>query len=94
MATILRTKFRLYWATQAPPEDITPEQLGRLIPVDFTTEQDAVHAAALLLRAKDFVWRIERPDGNPLEAAEIAERCAPLLEVFRSALRGKAAKGR
>lgn len=81
-----RTKYRVYWATQPPPAEIDPEQLHRLIPVDFTTENDAVHAAALLLRAGDHVWLIERPDGQPMEADEIREKCAPLLALFNSRL--------
>lgn len=78
------TKYRLYWASRPPPAEISPHQLARLIPVDFSTEKDAIHAAALIMRAKDFVWRIERPDEAPLGPAEIAERCSRLLEMFRS----------
>lgn len=80
-----RSSFRLYWATQPPPERITDEHLGRLMPVDFSTEQDAIHAAALLLRAKQYVWCIDSPEGATLQAAEIAEKCAPLLALFESA---------
>lgn len=82
MESIPRTKYRVYWATQPPPAEITHEQLNRLIPVDFSTESDAMHAAALLLRAKDHVWCIERPDGSTIQAAEINARCAPLLRLF------------
>lgn len=82
MEHVPRTKYRLYWASQPPPGEISAEHLARLIPVDFSTEQDAIHAAALVMRARDFAWRIERPEGPPLTPAEIAAKCAPLLELF------------
>lgn len=90
MAPTSNAKFRLYWATQPPPARLTAEHLSRLIPVDFSTEEDAIHAAALLLRAHDFVWRIERPDGRSLEALEISELCAPLLDVLSALSRHRA----
>lgn len=80
-----RSKFRLYWATQPPPAQITDEHLARLMPVEFSTEQDAIHAAALLLRARQHVWCIESPEGRMLEAAGIAQKCGPLLALFQSA---------
>lgn len=80
-----RSKFRLYWANQPPPEHITDEHLARLMPVDFSTEQDAIHAAALLLRARQHVWCIDSPEGRTLRAQAIAEKCAPLLRLFESA---------
>lgn len=80
-----RSKFRLYWATQPPPEHITEEHLARLMPVEFSTEQDAIHAAALLLRARQHVWCIQSPEGRSLQAQAIAEKCAPLLALFESA---------
>ena len=87
-----RNKFRLYWASQPPPADLTEDRLNRLIPVDFTTEQDAIYAAALVLRANDFVWCIQRPDRTVLGAAEIEKACADLLALFKSARRSKDAK--
>lgn len=80
-----RSRFRLYWATQPPPAHITEEHLARLMPVDFSTEQDAIHAAALLLRAKQYVWCIESPEGRTLQAQTIVEKCAPLVALFESA---------
>jgi hypothetical protein len=50
--------------------------------VHFTTEQDALHAAALVLRGGQFVWLIEGPD-LILGPAEIEARCRPTLEMFR-----------
>ena len=82
MGEVPRTKYRLYWASQPPPGELTAEHLARLVPVDFSTEQDAIHAAALVMRAGDFVWRIERPEGEPLTPAEVAAKCTPLLELF------------
>lgn len=85
LESIPRSKFRLYWATQPPPDALTPDRLSRLIPTEFTTEEDAIHAAALLLRAKNHVWWIECPDGTSLGPAEIAEKCAPLIRLFAAA---------
>lgn len=77
------SKFRIYWASRPAPRSLSPDSVKQLIPVDFSTEEDAVHAAALLLRAKQHVWLIERPHGDaPMESEEIKARCEPLLEVF------------
>jgi hypothetical protein len=88
MESIPRAKFRVYWATQPPPVEVSQERLHRLIPVDFSTESDAIYAAALLLRAKNHVWCIECPDGSTMEAVEVNARCAPLLRMFNSQLHG------
>src|SRR5688500_20031299 len=37
--------YALYYATTAAPKEIDREALQRLVPVHFTTEQDALHAA-------------------------------------------------
>jgi len=74
--------YALYYATTQPPEKVTHEDLNRLVPVHFSSEQDAVHAAALVLRGGQFVWRIEGP-GLELGPAEIARRCEPTLRMFK-----------
>ena len=74
--------YALYYATTAAPKEIDREALQRLGPVHFTTEQDALHAAALVLRGGQFVWLIEGPD-LVLGPAEIEARCRPTLEMFR-----------
>ena len=45
-----------------------------------------MHAAALLLRAKDHVWCMDCPDGATMSAAEVNEKGAPLLRLFSSRL--------
>jgi hypothetical protein len=50
--------------------------------VVFSTEKDAIHAAALMLRGRQYVWLIEGP-GVRYTAKEIEERCKPLLQVFK-----------
>jgi hypothetical protein len=42
--------YALYYATTAAPQELTPQKLGALVPVHFSTEKDALHAAALVLR--------------------------------------------
>ena len=74
--------YALYYATTPAPKEIDREALQRLVPVHFTTEQDALHAAALVLRGGQFVWLIEGPD-LALGPAEIEARCRPTLEMFR-----------
>jgi len=74
--------YALYYATTAAPKEIDREALQRLVPVHFTTQQDALHAAALVLRGGQFVWLIEGPD-LVLGAAEIEARCRPTLDMFR-----------
>jgi hypothetical protein len=76
--------YALYYATSPAPKKVSPELLQRLIPVHFTTEQDAYHAAALVLRGGQYVWLIEGP-GLRVTAPEIAEKCRPTLEMFRRA---------
>lgn len=76
--------YALYYATTPPPQRIEPDVLQRLVPVHFSTEQDAYHAAALVLRGGQYVWLIEGPDVR-LGAAEIAEKCKATLEMFKRA---------
>ena len=51
------------------------------MPVLFSTEKDALHAAALVMRGGQHVWLIEGPDVR-YTAKEIEERCKPILQVF------------
>lgn len=74
--------YALYYASTPAPEDLRKEILQRLIAVHFSTEQDACHAAALVLRGGQFVWLIEGPNLR-LSAAEVAEKCKPVLEMFK-----------
>jgi hypothetical protein len=74
--------YALYYATSPAPEKLDREALQRLVPVHFTTQQDAYHAAALVLRGGQHVWLIEGPDVRA-SAAEIAEKCRPTLEMFK-----------
>ena len=78
--------YALYYATSPAPTKVDKEALQRLIAVHFSTEQDACHAAALVLRGGQFVWLIEGP-GLRLTAPEIEERCRPTLELFSRATR-------
>ena len=75
--------YALYYATLRR-QDLDREVLQRLVAVHFTTEQDAYHAAALVLRGGQFVWLIEGP-GLRLTAPEIEEKCRPTLELFKRA---------
>jgi hypothetical protein len=76
--------YALYYATSPAPKNLDRETLQRLVAVHFSTEQDAYHAAALVLRGGQFVWLIEGP-GVRLSSAEIEEKCRPTLEMFRKA---------
>lgn len=74
--------YALYYATMPPPAAIDREALQRLVAVHFTTEQDALHAAALVLRGGQHVWLIEGP-GLTLTPKEIQERCRSTLDLFQ-----------
>lgn len=74
--------YALYYASSPPPKNLDREALQRLVAVHFSTEQDAYHAAALVLRGGQHVWLIEGP-GLRLTSPEIAEKCRPTLELFR-----------
>jgi len=76
--------YALYYATSPPPKQLDREVLQRLVAVHFTTQQDAYHAAALVLRGGQYVWLIEGPDLR-LTAPEIEEKCRPTLELFKRA---------
>jgi hypothetical protein len=76
--------YALYYASSPPPKNLDREALQRLVAVHFSTEQDACHAAALVLRGGQYVWLIEGP-GLRLSAAEVEEKCRPTLEMFKRA---------
>ena len=78
--------YALYYATSPAPQKLEREALQRLVAVHFTTVQDAYHAAALVLRGGQYVWRIEGP-GLRVGAAEIEEKCRATLELIRRATR-------
>jgi hypothetical protein len=73
--------YALYYATAPAPEDVTPEKLRPLIAVHFSSVEDALHAAALVLRGGQHVWLIEGP-GVRFSARDVEERCRPILELF------------
>jgi hypothetical protein len=77
--------YALYYATAPAPEKLLRDALDRLVAVHFSTEQDALHAAALVLRGGQFAWLIEGP-GIRYTAPEIEEKCRLTLEMFE---RGK-----
>ena len=73
--------YALYYATAPAPEEATPEKLRPLIAVHFSSVEDALHAAALVLRGGQHVWLIEGP-GVRFSARDVEERCRPTLELF------------
>lgn len=75
-------KYALYFSSTPAPKEITREHLERLIPVHFSTETDAVHAAALVIRGGQYPWLIEGP-GVRLDGREIGRRCESILGVFK-----------
>lgn len=76
--------YALYYATSPAPKKLDREALQRLVAVHFSTEQDAYHAAALVLRGGQYVWLIEGP-GLSMSAAQVEEKCRPTLEMFKRA---------
>jgi hypothetical protein len=74
--------FTLYYSNAPAPKGLTREQLERLMPVHFSSEADAVHGAALVIRGGNYPWMIEGP-GVRLDATEIGRRCEPILQVLR-----------
>ncbi len=73
--------YALYYATTSPPQELTEQKLDALVPVHFSSEKDALHAAALVLRGGQRVWLIEGPDVY-YTANEVLQRCQPILELF------------
>ena len=74
--------YALYYATSpAPPAITRHEVVTRLVPVHFSTIDDALHAAALVIRGGQHAWLIEGP-GLRYGSAEIEDRCAPILAVI------------
>ena len=75
-------RYALYYASVPAPADLTThEALTRLVPMHFSTVEDALHAAALVMRGGQHAWLIEGP-GLRYTAKEIEERCAPMLKRF------------
>jgi len=75
-------QYSLYYATNPAPEDLTGhDALTRLIPVQFSTLNDALHAAALVIRGGQFVWLIEGP-GVRYGPREVDDLCRPVLDVI------------
>jgi hypothetical protein len=75
-------EFELYFSDTPAPKHIESEQLERMMPARFSTEDDAVYGAALVIRGGQYPWRIEGP-GVSLDAMEIGRRCEPILQVLR-----------
>ena len=75
-------KFTLYFSNAPAPHALTHEQLERMMPVYFSTEEDALHGAALVIRGGQYPWLIEGP-GLRLEAREIGKRCEPILMLLK-----------
>lgn len=78
--------YALYYATTPAPQELTTRKLGALVPVHFSSEEDALHAAALVLRGGQHVWLIEGPDVY-YAATEVRERCQPILALFQRTTR-------
>lgn len=75
-------KFVLYFSSSPAPKPLRREQLDALTPVYFSTVEDALHGAALVIRGGRYPWRIEGP-GARLDAREIGRRCEPMLALFK-----------
>lgn len=77
-------KFALYFSDSPPPKPLKREQLEPLTPVYFSTVEDALHGAALVIRGGRYPWRIEGTGtGVRLDAREIGKRCEPILAVLK-----------
>jgi hypothetical protein len=74
--------FALYFSTAPAPKAVTAERLERLLPVPFSTEDDALHGAALVIRGGQHPWLITGP-GLRLDAQEIRDRCEPILQLSK-----------
>ena len=75
-------QYMLYFSTAPAPKELSQEQLERLLPVRFSSEKDALHGAALVIRGGQHPWLISGP-GVLLEAQDIAKRCEPILRVAK-----------
>lgn len=75
-------KYTLYFSNAPAPRRLTRAHLEQLIPVEFSSLEDAVHGAALVIRGGQYPWLIEGPDTR-LAAAEIGRRCEPILAMLR-----------
>ena len=75
-------QFTLYFSNAPAPKAVTREHLERLLPVHFSTEADALHGAALVIRGGQYPWLIEGPEVR-LDAREIGKRGEPILGLFK-----------
>ena len=74
--------YALYYATTPAPADVTThDAMTRLVPVNFSTVHDALHAAALVIRGGQHVWLIEGP-GVRYTAREVEEKCKSILDII------------
>jgi hypothetical protein len=78
----VRVPYALYYASSPAPENAVQEALNHLVAVHFSSVNDALHAAALVLRGGQHVWLIDGP-GVRYEPKEIEERCRPILAAFK-----------
>jgi hypothetical protein len=74
--------YALYYATTPPPANATQEALNRLVAVHFSSVNDALHAAALVMRGGQHVWLIDGP-GVHYSPADIEQRVRPILDLFK-----------
>ena len=81
-ANIRGMKFTLYYSNAPAPKAPTQGQLERLMPVHFSTVDDALHGAALVIRGGQYPWLIVGPDVR-LDAREIGKRCEPILMLLK-----------
>ena len=74
-------QYILYFSNAPAPRKLTRDQLDQLIPAYFSSVDDALHGAALVIRGGQYPWLIEGPEVR-LEAPEIGKRCEPILALF------------
>jgi hypothetical protein len=75
-------KYTLHFSNAPAPRRLRRAHLEQLIPVHFSSLEDAVHGAALVIRGGQYPWLIEGPDAR-LEAPEIGRRCEPILALLK-----------
>ena len=75
-------EFELHFSDTPAPKHIEPEQLERMMPTRFSSEEDAVYGAALVIRGGQYPWLIEGP-GVSIDAMEIGRRCGPIPQLLR-----------
>lgn len=75
-------EYTLYFSSAPAPRRLAPAHLEQLIPVRFSSLDDAVHAAALVIRGGQYPWLIEGPAAR-LDSREIGKRCEAILALFK-----------